>query len=182
MSVQSVEVTAMCLTCGAARSAKARPQSGGYAWLYRDTLRCAGCGHTTRHIESYVHPDYGTREDAERAACSKTQRYLRLLEDCGDVDIRWSTMPWCLNGHSEEEVSIEWRLMNPDDPVPGCRCAERCPPGARPAGRLARTTDGDRWVVELDDRQPLDRLSGPLERLWRDLTCGTAQTGLLGLA
>ncbi|MBB3041162.1 hypothetical protein [Nocardioides soli] len=183
MSVQIVEVVAMCLACGTARSAKARDHGRGYVWLYRDALRCAGCGQTYRHVQAGVDGHYGVREDALRAACAETQRYLRLLEDRGDVDVRWSVMPWCLDPREESCVSLGWRFQNPDAPLPECTCVGQCPPpGARHAGLLRRFDEGDRWVVELDERQPLDRLHGPLEQLWRDLTCGTAVEGKLGLA
>jgi len=178
MSDQRFDVTAMCLTCGTTRHARA-VRSDGWVVLFRPELRCKTCATTTTHAVADKTARYGWREDGLRQICGETNRLLATLELMPNVDLRWSEGDWCLAHIAIQSPSLEWLSDHPGEDSFPCICEE--PPrgrpepgvggiGAQPAGRVV--PHRGRFVVELDTRVEREELAGPLRGLLERLAAG----------
>lgn len=178
-------VAAMCLTCGAARQARAiiNIEDGGFARLVRPNLTCRGCGAVTEHDVVDRMPWYGDREDGLRFYCAEANRLIAVLAEMPNIDLRWSEGRWCLaHGYAALKPSLDWIGSHPGEDRFPCVCDQygEPAPGAAPAGFVV--ADGERWLVELDLRQSRERLVAPLRRLVRLVEIDKLTPGPLPLA
>lgn len=173
-----VDTTAMCLTCGMTRAARGTVDTYS-VWLSRSVLKCKTCGTTTQHrAVDRRSRTYGEHEDRARAWCEVANQLVAELAAMPGIDVRWSECRWCLAGQGHIIPTLDWDVAHPGEGMP-CLCDDFPPPlgdgthrsGAQPAGWIVNTDDGG-WLVELDLRQPRDRLAGPLRHLLDDLRAG----------
>jgi len=174
-----VDVTAMCLTCGATRHARA-DQGKDWRRLVRRDLTCKSCHAVTRHCVADKTPGYGEKEDGMRFLCAEVDRLFEEISAMPHVDVRWQEMPWCL-AHSPVEPPLSWFLATGEEEF-RCICDEHPPiysAGAQPAGWIVEGADEGDWLIELDLRQPRERLGSPLREVRTALRAGEAKPGYL---
>jgi hypothetical protein len=186
---ERVVVPMLCLECGSVRTASGRVDAEFYygVEVRSHRLKCVRCGQTQSHAPVWVGERYGAAEDEARFRCAEVAHLVRRIQDLPYVDVRWSPADWCLGDAANFDTSlvsvVRDGLRMVDQLCEDCAAGgtgRNCW-GARPAGILVR--DGDRLIVDIDERQPLDRLLVPLQNLWRTLAAGeSVESGYLSRA